>query len=71
MPKVIIDGIEYEVAEGRNMLEAVIDNGLDLPYFCWHPGMGSVGACRLCAVRLYKDESDTKGKIAMACMTPA
>ncbi len=71
MPKVIIDDIEYEVAKGRNMLQAVHDNGLDLPYFCWHPGMGSMGACRLCAVRLYKDESDTKGKIAMACMTPA
>lgn len=71
MPTVIIDGIEYEVEQGRNMLEAVLDNGLDLPYFCWHPAMGSVGACRLCAVRLYIDESDTQGKIAMACMTPA
>ena len=71
MPKVIIDEKEYEVAEGRNMLQAVIDCGLNLPYFCWHPAMGSVGACRLCAVRVYKDENDTKGKIAMACMTPA
>lgn len=53
------------------MLEAALDNGLDLPYFCWHPAMGSVGACRLCAVRVYKDENDAKGKIMMACMTPA
>ena len=53
------------------MLQAALDNGLDLPYFCWHPAMGSVGACRLCAVRVYKDENDTKGKIMMACMTPA
>jgi NADH-quinone oxidoreductase subunit G len=71
MPKVIIDGTEYEVSEGRNMLQAALDNSLDLPYFCWHPAMGSVGACRLCAVRAYKDESDTKGRIQMACMTPA
>ncbi|MHB9037172.1 MAG: NADH-quinone oxidoreductase subunit NuoG [Armatimonadota bacterium] len=71
MPKVIIDGTEYEVNPGRNMLEAALDNGLDLPYFCWHPAMGSVGSCRLCAVRVYKDENDTKGKIQMACMTPA
>ena len=71
MPKVIIDGTEYEVKPGRNMLQAAIDNGLDLPYFCWHPAMGSVGACRLCAVRIYKDENDTRGKIQMACMTPA
>ncbi len=71
MPKIIIDGTEYEVKPGKNLLEAAIDVGLNLPYFCWHPAMGSVGACRLCAVRVYKDENDTKGKIQMACMTPA
>jgi NADH-quinone oxidoreductase subunit G len=32
--------------------------------------MGSVGACRLCAVKQYKDEEDTQGKIVMSCMTP-
>lgn len=71
MPTVIIDGTEYHVREGRNLLEAALDNGLDLPYFCWHPAMGSVGACRLCAVRVYKDANDTKGRIQMACMTAA
>ena len=71
MPKVIIDGTEYSVKPGRNMLEAALDHGLNLPYFCWHPAMGSVGACRLCAVKVYKDEHDTKGRIQMACMTPA
>ena len=32
--------------------------------------MGSVGACRQCAVKQYRDENDTKGTIVMACMTP-
>ena len=45
--------------------------GLNLPYFCWHPALGSVGACRQCAVKQFKDEEDTHGKIVMACMTPA
>lgn len=71
MPKVTIDGIEYEVDSGKNVLQVVLDYKLDLPYFCWHAAMGSVGACRQCAIRVYKDESDTKGKIVMACMTPA
>lgn len=71
MHKVIIDEIEYDVSPGRNMLEIALDNGLELPYFCWHPAMGSVGACRQCAVRVYKDENDDRGKIMMACMTPA
>ena len=33
--------------------------------------MGSVGACRQCAVKQFRDENDTRGRIVMACMTPA
>src|SRR5690606_8963245 len=33
--------------------------------------MGSVGACRQCAVRQYKNADDRQGRIVMACMTPA
>ncbi|EED34264.1 NADH dehydrogenase i, g subunit [Luminiphilus syltensis NOR5-1B] len=43
---------------------------MDLPYFCWHPAMGSVGACRQCAVVQYQNEEDTRGRIVMGCMTP-
>ncbi len=71
MPTIFIDGKEYEVGEGRNVLQAALDHRLDLPYFCWHPAMGSVGACRLCAVKHYRDEKDEHGRLAMGCMTPA
>ena len=30
--------------------------------------MGSVGACRQCAVKTFKDENDQKGKLVMACL---
>ncbi len=70
MAKIIIDGKEYEVKEKKNLLEACLSLGLDLPYFCWHPAMHSVGSCRQCAVTMYKDEDDKKGKIVMACMEP-
>lgn len=71
MPTISIDGKEYEVGEGRNVLQAALDHKLDLPYFCWHPAMGSVGACRLCAVKHYRDDNDEQGRLAMGCMTPA
>ena len=70
MPKIIVDGIEYEVEENKNLLEACLSLGLDLPYFCWHPAMHSVGSCRQCAVTMYKDENDKHGKLTMACMQP-
>lgn len=71
MAKIIVDGKEYEVDSSKNLLDACISAGLDLPYFCWHPAMGSVGACRQCAVKKYQNEDDTKGRLVMACMEPA
>jgi NADH-quinone oxidoreductase subunit G len=68
MAKLKIDNITYEVTEGKNLLETCLSLKLDLPYFCWHPAMGSVGACRQCAVKIFKDENDTHGKLAMSCM---
>ncbi len=71
MPLIFIDNVPYEVESGQNILQASLSLGLNLPYFCWHPAMGSVGACRLCAVQQFKDEEDTQGKLVMGCMTPA
>lgn len=70
MPTIYIDGTAYEVEEGKNLLEACLNLGLDLPYFCWHPSMGSIGSCRQCAMVQYQNEEDTRGRIVMGCMTP-
>jgi NADH-quinone oxidoreductase subunit G len=71
MPVLYIEGLPYEIKEGQNLLHVCLSLGFNIPYFCWHPAMGSVGACRLCAVKLFKDENDHTGKIVMACLTPA
>ncbi len=70
MAKITLDGQVYDVDAGENLLKTCLSLGLDLPYFCWHPALGSVGACRQCAVVQYKDASDSKGRLVMACMTP-
>jgi NADH-quinone oxidoreductase subunit G len=73
MATIRIDGVDYEVKDGGNLLESALSLGLDLPYFCWHPAMGSIGACRQCAVVQYQSEEDEqagRGRIVMGCMTP-
>ena len=70
MVKITVDGICYEVDPANNLLQECLSQGLDLPYFCWHPSMGSVGACRQCAVIQYRDAEDKKGTLVMSCMTP-
>ena len=47
----------------QNLLHACLSLGYDVPYFCWHPALGSVGACRQCAVKQFRDERDAKGKL--------
>jgi NADH-quinone oxidoreductase subunit G len=70
MPTIFIDGQELQVNDGENILEACLNAGLDLPYFCWHPAMGSIGSCRQCALVQYQNEDDARGRIIMGCMTP-
>ncbi|WP_028081684.1 NADH-quinone oxidoreductase subunit NuoG [Solimonas soli] len=71
MATIHVDGKQYEVNGAENLLEACLNLGLDIPYFCWHPALGSVGACRQCAVKAFRDENDKQGRIVMSCMTPA
>ncbi|NVK43646.1 MAG: NADH-quinone oxidoreductase subunit NuoG [Oceanospirillaceae bacterium] len=70
MSRILIDDREYEVNPQHNLLQAILSLGLDLPYFCWHPALGSVGSCRQCAVLQYQDENDSRGRLIVACMTP-
>jgi|TARA_B100002003_G_scaffold248175_2_gene281368 NADH-quinone oxidoreductase subunit G len=70
MAKITVDGRTFEVDDSDNLLEALLGLGEDLPYFCWHPEMGSLGSCRQCAVVQYMDENDERGRVVMSCMTP-
>lgn len=71
MATIHVDGKAYKVDGADNLLHACLSLGLDIPYFCWHPALGSVGACRQCAVKQYKNKDDIQGKLVMSCMTPA
>ena len=51
MPKLVIDNREIEVPEGTKVIEAAERLGIMIPRFCYHPALGSVGSCRVCAVK--------------------
>jgi NADH-quinone oxidoreductase subunit G len=68
MVRLTIDNIEVEVPVGTNVLEAARNIGVVIPHFCYHPALGSVGACRLCAMKFI--DGPVKG-IQMSCMVPA
>jgi NADH-quinone oxidoreductase subunit G len=69
MATIYVDNKAYEVDGATNLLRACLSLGLDVPYFCWHPQLGSVGACRACAVKQYANADDKRGRLVMSCMT--
>ena len=68
MPKIVIDDQEIEVPPGTKVIEAAERLGIMIPRFCYHPALGSVGACRVCAVKFL--QGPFKG-VQMSCMIEA
>ena len=68
---VTVDDANYQMREGENLLQALLKQGLELPYFCWHPALEVAGSCRQCALMVYQDEADTRGRLMMACTLTA
>jgi NADH-quinone oxidoreductase subunit G len=49
-----IDGRPVTVEKGRTVLQAAIESGVRIPYYCYHPGLGIDGSCRVCIVKIEK-----------------
>jgi len=78
MATVTIDGTEIEIGEGErlNGIQAARRAGVEIPHYCWHPGLSVVASCRMCLVETGTRNAET-GEISMlpklvpACQTPA
>jgi NADH-quinone oxidoreductase subunit G len=49
-----IDGRQLTVPKGKTVLQAAIEHGIKLPYYCYHPGLPIDGSCRVCLVKIEK-----------------
>jgi NADH-quinone oxidoreductase subunit G len=49
-----IDGQSVTVAKGKTVLQAAIEAGISVPYYCYHPGISIDGSCRVCVVKIEK-----------------
>jgi len=68
MSKLTIDGYPVEVPKGTKVIAAAEKAGILIPRFCYHRSLGSLGACRMCAVKFL--EGPVKG-VQMSCMVDA
>ena len=60
-----IDGRQISVPKGTSVLKAAIEAGIQVPYYCYHPGLGIDASCRVCLVKIEK-----MGKLQTSCSTP-
>jgi NADH-quinone oxidoreductase subunit G len=64
MVKVTIEGKTVEVEPGTTIIRAAAKAGIDIPHFCYHPGLSVAGNCRMCLVEVEK-----MPKLVIACAT--
>jgi NADH-quinone oxidoreductase subunit G len=66
MPDVnfIVDGKKLSAPAGTLLIEACKSAGIEIPAFCYYPGLSLQAACRMCVVRIEKAP-----KLATACTT--
>jgi len=50
--RVTVDNHVIEAPEGATLLQVMLDAGLDIPHYCYHPKLSIDGSCRLCQVRI-------------------
>ena len=72
MPKVTINDISIEVADGTNVVQAAEQAGFEVPHYCYHPGLSVAGNCRMCLVdirALSDKQNNPLPKLQIGCNT--
>ena len=64
MALILVDGKEIAVKQGETVLQACMREGIEIPYFCYHPSLSIVGQCRMCLVKV-----EGAPKLLTACTT--
>ncbi len=66
MVTITIDGKRIQAPDGALVIDVCRENGIDIPHFCYHPGLGPDGNCRMCQVEFVSDRGN---KLGISCKT--
>jgi NADH-quinone oxidoreductase subunit G len=65
MAKITVDGTDLEVPDNSMLLPALLDRGMQIPHYCYHPKLSIDGSCRMCLVKV-----EGLPKLTISCNTP-
>jgi len=63
MPSITIDGKTCEFEKGQNVLQIALENGIEIPHYCWHPALSVVANCRICLAEVWAPNPRNDGKL--------
>ena len=77
MPTIEIDGQKVAYEGKKMILQVALENGIEIPSYCYHPGLSIVASCRICLGEI--ESPDPKDptklvrvpKLVPTCQTPA
>lgn len=52
MPTFKLDGQEIPFEPGDTIIRAAFRQGIEIPHYCWHPGLSIAANCRMCLVEI-------------------
>ncbi|MFO1012065.1 MAG: 2Fe-2S iron-sulfur cluster-binding protein [Planctomycetota bacterium] len=67
MVKITVNGREVDADPKKPLIAACHGNDVEVPHYCYHPGLSTVGSCRMCQVEV--QQGQTPGRVMVACRT--
>lgn len=77
MPTVTIDGKPCEFEGKKLILQVAQENGIEIPHYCYHPGLSVVASCRICLAQVAQPNPRNDNRVELipkllpTCQTPA
>ncbi len=77
MPSLTIDGKTCEFDGKKTILQVAMENDIEIPHYCYHPGMSIVASCRICLAEVAQPNPRNDNKLELipkllpTCQTPA
>jgi NADH-quinone oxidoreductase subunit G len=62
MPELTINGKKHSFKPGQSILQAALDQDVEVPHYCYHPGLSVVANCRICLAEVWQPNAKT-GKL--------
>ena len=66
---ITVNGKRYEANDGELLIDLCAAHGIEIPHFCYHPGLGPDGNCRMCQVEFVTERGRRLGISCNAVVT--